>query len=520
MLGLSLAMTLGNPTLNAGVSRIALGRNHIFGANTGSASGTDVGGTSTKAYKVKGAASSLVLVLGNERTSGAVEIDGYNAIGAVKATLEYPLATTPVAVNYAGQSSWSLPASGGPIVTDPANVSVADGATIRARYDVRVTSPERYLFNSFLASNQESSNHASQGSGDAVDRTASPGTFTQTGPGGLFTHVPYILAGHVDGGRALLLWADSIGAGRGWTSSSARQATLFNFFDAGITEGRINTINAGMSGATDAALVSGTASVDARARLKALDYATDVLDEMGINDIASDTVWSQLATRKLTLAALAVGRGKRYFVTTLTPRVTTTDNCLTTGSQTKSVHETKRTNFNDWVRSGCQVDGSGVPVLSGGSSSPLIAGYVDLASAVEVDASNALTVNGGLWQVPAAASSGPHTLTGSPTTTSFPVGAAPFTTGVETGRVIKMLTGTRAGQLAVIASNNTSSLTLYANGSTAQSGVAVTGLSGAPAAGDTFEIYDVWTNEGLHPAVKGHADMAAIVSAWLTSLGL
>ena len=506
-------------TKGGGDAYIGIGRNHVFGPVTGSASGTDTTGTSTKVYKAKGAVTKLKALVGNQRTGtgtvGAIEADGYNVVPTNKLTIETPLAATPVAMTKGGAASFSLTATDAGAETEALIAAVADQADIRVRMYTGVSSPDRFVLNSYLSDSRESTNFASQSSGDGTDKTAVSGTFNNSGPSPLNGRVPMVLLGVAPGAKCLLLIGDSIGAGKGFNPTSSKKPTLHGCFDAGITEGQINSINAAIAGATDIVFFGGSAASDTRTRRGLFRYATDILDENGINDTLYRSTWQEMASDKLAMAALA---GKRFWVTTITPFVTTTDNCITIANQTKSARESKRTGYNDWVRARCQVDGSGNPVASGGTTSPLILGYVDYAGAVEADNTNTLAVNGGYWKVPAAAALGPYTLTGTPTTTAFAIGSTPWTAGALTGQVIKMLTGARAGQVAVIANNTTSGLTLYANGSTTQSGIALVGLSGAPAAGDTFEIWDVYTNEGLHPAVAGHAAMAVKTAAFVSSI--
>ncbi len=506
------------PSKGGGERWVALGRNNLFATNTVSVATTDTTGTATKVYKVKGAATKLKLLVGNQRTStgtvGVIESDGLNAIPTNKLSIETPLGATPVAVTKGGAASFALTATDAGAETDSIVQAVADQDDIRVRAYTGVSAPDRFVFNSYLSDNRESGNFGSQ-AGDGTDKTGVSGTFTQSGPSTLLGKVPFLLLGVAPTAKTLLLIGDSIGAGRGWNPTTAKMPTKLNCFDLGITEGQINSINAAISGATDIVFFGGSAASDTRTRRLLARYSTHVLDENGTNDLAFATIWQEAAVNKLLMAALC---GKPFYITTVTPRVVSTDNCITVANQTKTSIEARRTAYNDWVRGGCQVDGAGYPVASGGTASPLIAGYVDFAAALEVDASNVPTVNGGYMKVPAAAASGPFTLTGTPTTTAFAIGSTPWTSGAMVGQVVKMLTGARAGQVAVVAGNTTSGLTLYANGSTAQSGVAVTGLSAAPAAGDTFELWDVYSNEGLHPAVAGHAAMAVKTAAFVTSI--
>ena len=79
-----------------------------------------------------------------------------------------------------------------------------------------------------------------------------------------------------------------------------------------------------------------------------------------------------------------------------------------------------------------------------------------------------------------------------------------MTFGENVSRVVKVTSGVRAGQYAVVSANTTSTLTIYNSGQTTlQSGVAVPYLLGAPAAGDTIEVYDVMATRGCILAFTG-----------------
>ena len=190
----------------------------------------------------------------------------------------------------------------------------------------------------------------------------------------------------------------------------------------------------------------------------------------------------------------------------------------TTVNQTTGGMETNRRSFNTWCRNGCQVDSSGAPVLTGGTPSPYIHGVIDIAAAVEVDSSNTLTLNGGYWQAPSAPVVAAQTLTGSPTATALGVSGTPYVAHEHVGRAVRITSGTRSGQVGVVSDNTTSAITLFAAADSSQSGVAVAGLSGAPAAGDTFEILDTLSNEGLHPTVAGHYRLGSVaVAPWMVA---
>jgi hypothetical protein len=95
-------------------------------------------------------------------------------------------------------------------------------------------------------------------------------------------------------------------------------------------------------------------------------------------------------------------------------------------------------------------------------------------------------------------------LNGSPSATSLPV-TTTLTTNANIGRVIKMTSGARNGQYCVVKSNTTTGITVYASGDSSMTGIAVPALSGAPAAGDTFDVYDSASPDGTHPGLAQQA---------------
>lgn len=370
-----------------------------------------------------------------------------------------------------------------------------------------------YDFNRFIPISGECSSHVSS-FGTGTDNAQSTGTFTNS-TNGLFGGVaPTCIVGDDRSGKSVLFLGDSIGAGRGFAKVTGVYPQTKNMFDAAFSDGEINSLNACRAGSYIKGLITQVANGAGRSRLKLIPYADWVIDEHGTNDIWLGSSWTQLASDKLKLAALVKRFGGRFVQTTILPRVTQTTGCVTiAGQAVNGTNDPIRAAFNDWVRAGSPVDGSGAPSM-GGTASPLVFGYIDLAAPFEVNASNAVTLNGGFWKVPTAAAA-TYTLSGTPTTSSLPT-TGTFTTNEHVSRVVKVTSGVRAGQYAVVSANTTSTLTIYNSGQTTlQSGVAVPYLLGACTAGDTIEVYDVMTNEGLHPSVYGHTQLAAAVRAWL-----
>ena len=210
-------------------------------------------------------------------------------------------------------------------------------------------------------------------------------------------------------------------------------------------------------------------------------------------------------------------------------------------TQVQRGQEADRKLCNSWIRNGCQVDGSGNPVQSGGTSSPYIdaANFFDAASFVEVNASNVLTLNGGYWMVPTTQDqtglvvssatydgsvSGNNATSGAAGTIT--ITTAPWTAGNlsqpgQGGKVIRMTGGSQAGKVAVISLNSTNVIALYSptlSGYTGAPGAPVNPFTAAPAPGDTFEIWKVVSADGIHPPEYGQGLIATGFAAHLAAL--
>ena len=398
----------------------------------------------------------------------------------------------------------------------PAKRYVDDGSF---SVDTTINPPvaANYRFNAITMRTGECTSHVNAG-GVGDDQSGATGTFGIADLGFRFGVAPQCVVGDDTSGKSVLFTGDSVGLGAGFKETTGYYACNRNMFDVAIADGQFNTLNACKGGSTLAQMVAATTQGGGRSRMLLSAYADWHIDQHGTNDLGLGGTWQALAANKLLLGWLDYKIGVRFAITTITPRVTTTDACLTTANQTTGGLETNRRNFNTWCRNGCQVDGSGAPVLTGGTPSPYIQGVIDIAASVEVDASNTLTLNGGYWQVPVAPVVTAQTLTGSPSTTALAVSGTPYVAHEHVGRAVRITSGARAGQVAVVSDNTTSALTLFTAADTSQSGVAVAGLSGAPAAGDTFEILDTLSNEGLHPTIAGHYRLGSVaVAPWMSA---
>lgn len=370
---------------------------------------------------------------------------------------------------------------------------------------------KKYKLNRIMAKVGDCSSHiaAGQAGGDFASGT---GTFNAYGPSFIFGSTPFCIVGDDRSGLATLVFGDSIWCGRGFGAETGFYPQERGMWEAAFNDGEINSLNWSFGGATLCEMLHPTTSGGGRSRLKLIPYADRVIDGLGINDFGAGRTWQQWAADKLLLASICAKFKVPYYLSTILPKVTTTNGCVTIAGQTP-ISGTERTNGNLWVRAGCPVNSSGVADMSG-NPSPLVKGFIELCSGVEANSSNVLTLNGGYWKSPSTPITTGLVLNGTPTATSLPITTS-LTVNENLGRVIKITSGARNGQYCIVKSNTTSAFTVFASGSTALAGIAAFGLAGAPAAGDTFDLYEAPAGDGLHPSLSSHTSISAVIRAWL-----
>jgi len=345
----------------------------------------------------------------------------------------------------------------------------------------------------------------------SADTTGNRGVLPTSGPGptnvGL-VQPSFLLTNDVTVASSLG-WGDSIEFGTGITPNQigALSQELGNWYAQGMAAANtMHYTNFSIPSSTIRQFVDPASALNNTNRYDLLNYPDYIVSDLGTNDKGIDN-WTVIAANHIKLATPLYRQGKRYIVCTICPVVTSTNNCLTIAGQTPNVNMTNAKNYNLWVRGGMQVDGSGTPVLTGGTPTPYIYGYFDLAATVSVNSSNVPTLNGDYLVVPATATLTGQVLTGTPTLTSLTVSGTPYTASSQLVQgyqtyAIKMTSGAANGQTAIISSNTSNVLTLYANGDTGLTGAAINGLTTIPAAGDTFEIWQNYFADGLHPSIR------------------
>ena len=226
--------------------------------------------------------------------------------------------------------------------------------------------------------------------------------------------------------------------------------------------------------------------------------------EYGRNDVSAGRTAVQVQTDLLKQATRNIARGIiGNVIVTLTPISTSTDNWATIENQTAHATEAIRVAHNAWVRAGCPIV-SGAPVAVGTSGALLagqpghpIKGYIEVADSVES------ARDSGKWKAAnravtdASISSSGTTLTSA--TANF--------TSADIGRDVNVAGAGAAGGVltAVITTiNSSTSVTLTTPASTTVSG-AICAIG-------------VYTGDGTHSSVGGHAAMATAIQAPLLAL--
>ena len=130
-------------------------------------------------------------------------------------------------------------------------------------------------------------------------------------------------------------------------------------------------------------------------------YFTHVVADYGTNDIFGINSSTLADVQGWCRQFCALWGNIPVFWLTVNPYTTSTDNFATaTNQSTKTItnsvgtlKETIRQGFNTWLRTGTFKDANGTP----GWGIPNLKGVFDIAAIMEVNSSNTLTLNGGLW---------------------------------------------------------------------------------------------------------------------------
>lgn len=276
---------------------------------------------------------------------------------------------------------------GGMVISDPVFTNMAKGQQFWVwTYG---SSPNQFYYSPIFAT-QPAWGEGCDAAANAATSDKTPGT-TTISTNNVSHFSPIAVLG--DAGSAFPFvghYGDSIGAGLGDYDNIASVGRGFmrrwmaNF---------IPFINVCVSG--------DTLSNSHLIRFAMLNGCSDVICQMGINDLVAGssvaTVESNMVATWQNLGAF----GARVWQTTITPKTSSTDNWATTTNQTPFANDANRQAVNNWLRAGAPLNvvtlspvaiGTANALLAGSTNHPLT-GYFEAANPVET------AQNSGIWKV-------------------------------------------------------------------------------------------------------------------------
>lgn len=453
--------------------------------------------------------------------------------------IECPIGATPISASVNGSLEWTVEANSDGVIADIKGLSIKAGTAALIHTFTQAVSGNIRVSEAQLLSGESSSSIT-----DTTDYTRTAGqipggaTGRTDGPANVLTVRPTWIAARRGGKRSIMGAGDSIQRGigiPGIVSAPALNQRMANWFAKSlIAVGHQNWVNYSVSNELITSMFDGNTTTGAhtwswKGKNATWPFADVVFSNLSTNDFASKS-GVQICTAIHDLAKYLFSLGKELIPVTNLPRTATTGNLWQASTQVVQF-DTLRAFVNGWMRGGFQLDGAGIPVVSGGTPSPYIRRFFDAAAAVEVNASNVKTLGGGRWicksaptysGLTIASATGTIAGTYTPTVTgaTLPVyNGSSF--GVH-GMVAVMTSGAASGQSALIMTGNqANTVPMYGTGNGSPTGVTtIAGLSTTPAVGDTLDIWEVSCNDGLHPMVWGHSLISDDFVPWLLSNGL
>lgn len=234
-----------------------------------------------------------------------------------------------------------------------------------------------------------------------------------------------------------------------------------------------------------------------------LALASTIFCTFGINDLSNGVSLATLQALALQDAAYWLAQGKKYVRATLFPLTSSSNGWIDVAGQffANAQRETDRKGFCAWVRdtgpTGFMAQALAMPGVPVGAKVAI----VDPAAAVEVNSAGVLTPNGGYWMpaVNGGAALVAGTFTAGTTTASYSDSSKSWTQDQWRGYLVRFTSGAAANTLRTIATNNTNRLRVV---------IPAGGAAPEPASGDTYQIIQGYTEDGVHPSSFGHMTAA------------
>jgi hypothetical protein len=364
--------------------------------------------------------------------------------------------------------------------------------------------------------------------------------------------------------------------GQGFAANANLSTQVLNWFTGGLPQGTFNSLNIGFPSTRISTLTNSGSVTGSAERMRLLDFCSYIISNLSVNDVGAGETWQAIAADQMQVAQGAYQRGKRYFVTTLTPYGTSTDNMLLQANFTPNANETTvRQPYNNWVRNGSLmtpaislpgasisgttltttnsptlsvnqilagpgVNGLGAPspgtYIVSGSGNTWTVSVSQTAGAQNMTALAFPVLSGGMpspyiagyfdlaASVPEMNSSGVATPNGGYWPPGILIsGSAGTFSGTPTLTSLPVAGGAYAvdaiaGEVVKITSGAASgqSCVISANSATTLTCNAASTilLTTAPAAGDAFVLYNTASLEGVHPTLYEYQIMSPTFSSW------
>lgn len=351
------------------------------GSSAGSA--TETGGNYRYRHTAIVTATGIRLAFGNYNCVSGVETDGANDI-TVRASLENT-ATKFAPVFFNGKRDVVI-SPGATVWSDPIGFEIIRGQIFYSRTYVTVASgtwPKTIALDS-------TRNEGFVSGTSTTDLTGGGAITTSNLPG----YGPMAIWGlpTVPHKTVVGILGDSIAAGYGETAPNV---------DRGYIERGLNNQIAFQCVAIPSARIDhwrdGSLHIHWR-RSPLLDRATDIICELGVNDLA--TAFATWQSWLIEVWRLATNRGAKVRQTTITPSSTSTDGFATVANQTPGANEANRLSANAWLRDGAPMLNGAAAAVGSSAAGTVRAGQAGhpLVGVIEVADLAESARNSGKWK--------------------------------------------------------------------------------------------------------------------------
>lgn len=475
---------------------------------------TSTAGTGSYYFTVGAAATGITAEWEHWYNAGSIDTDpagpiSFNAsLKVVSSSNPNTVIGTLYRITFGGRTTATLD-PGGKITGDVVGVSVAPGDVVSVR---------TYLASGTAYPPREIVGALGTGWGGftaTTDLTA-PGSAAVTAATA-WAFGPSSLLGYQSGNTpAVLIVGDSICAGAydGFYGIAGGRIPNFEYLSGGgftmrALSGSAGVINTARLGDKAETFVGTDGSFR---RLANAPRCTSAIIEYGTNDLfTGGSNAATLETNNLEIATALRALGITIlYLTTLSPRTTSTDGWATTTNQTVGAAESQRVAYNTWVRAGCPVDSTTLAPVAVGTPNALLAGsfghpvtgFFDTAATVES------SLNSGLWKPCQRVTTGSWSSGATFTSTAANFQTATQETGGDLGSTFTLIgAGTAGANFSgyITAVNSTTQCTLIGTG-------LVTPVT------DAQLNMGVMTIDGTHPSTEGHDLMSQAINPELLIL--